>query len=115
MNAQLQGPTERDRVARAKSQQDYDNDPPRCITCVYFRREPHTLYADRKIVTRRGKEKTVKVRKRAHPISNPIVDRCSFGNFEVKAHHVCNEWHSHSGERVADEPTTRDGDGGQDE
>lgn len=86
------------RIARAKSEQDYDGSPPRCATCVYFRREPHTLYLERAVTTRNGKAKTIRVRAKRHPINNPIVDRCSFGNFLTKPHAICNEWRTREGE-----------------
>lgn len=108
MNDVMQGPTERARVGGAKVQQDYDSNPPRCATCVYFRREPHTLYVDRQVKTRSGKVKMIRTKAKKHPTRNPLVDRCSFGNFQVKPHHVCNEWHSHSGERI-EEPTPEGG------
>lgn len=88
------------RTARAKAEQDYDSNPPRCVTCVYFRREPHTLYAVRERVSRRGNVIRTRVKLRSHPRSNPIVDRCSFGNFLTKPSAICNEWHSHAGERI---------------
>lgn len=91
------------RTARAKTEQDFDGDPPRCATCLYFRREPHTLYSERERISRSGKLIRVRVRLRSHPRDNPIVDRCSFGNFLTKPHAVCDEWRSRSGERVAQE------------
>lgn len=88
------------RIARAKSEQDYDGSPPRCATCVYFRREPHTLNLERTVTTRKGKAKTIRVPAKRHPINNPIVDRCSFGNFLTKPHALCNEWRTREGERL---------------
>lgn len=85
------------RARDAKLQQGHDANPPRCAVCVYFRREPHTLYIDRQTKNRRGKPKTIQIRQRAHPVRNPLIDRCSFGNFEVKPHHICDEWHGHDG------------------
>ena len=84
----------------AKAQQGHDADPPRCMTCVYFRREPHTLYTDRQTSGRSGKVRTIRVKLRPHPLKNPLVDRCSFGNFLVKGHHLCDEWHSHDGSKL---------------
>ena len=97
MNIQLMGKAE---TIAAKEAQDYDNSPPKCSSCVYFRRAPLIAFASKVKLTRRGKEKTVKVPVRAHPISNPTVDRCTFGNFIVKPTGVCNEWHSSEGEKI---------------
>lgn len=88
--------SERDRIAEAKRRQAHDADPPRCATCVYFRREPHQLYADR--TSRSGRQIRVKVK--AHPKRNPLVERCSFGNFEVRPHHVCDEWKGRNGDTL---------------
>jgi hypothetical protein len=82
----------------AKARQNFDGNPPRCTTCVYFRREPHTKFVERNVRTRRGRIKTVMVPLRKDPKLNPIVDRCSFGDFLTKPHAVCDEWHSHQGE-----------------
>lgn len=84
----------------AKAKQNFDADPPRCMTCVYFRREPHTLH--RKVVklSRKGKPRIRKEPLRKDPILNPIVDRCSFGNFLTKPHAICDEWHSRTGEVI---------------
>ncbi len=90
------------RTARAKAEQDYESSPPRCVTCVYFRREPHTLFSDRQRISRRGRIIHYRVKLRAHPRDNPIVDRCSFGNFLTKPHAICNEWRTRDGERLVD-------------
>lgn len=87
----------------AKARQNFDADPPRCMTCVYFRREPHTLHELRQVKNRRGKVKTIKVPMRKDALLNPIVDRCSFGNFLTKPHSVCDEWHSRTGEVIDSE------------
>lgn len=92
----------------SKVAQGYDGDPPRCMTCVYFRREPHTMWIDRTWTTRKGKVKTVKVRARKHPVSNPIVGRCSFGNFLTKPSAICNEWHNRQGERLECDATSEE-------
>jgi hypothetical protein len=91
------------RAVSAKLEQDYDNDPPRCATCCYFRREPHTLFRMQEVKTRKGKLVMRKVSVRKHPILNPIVDRCSYGNFLVKIHHVCNKWHGRDGSKIEGE------------
>lgn len=88
------------RTARAKADQDYEASPPRCVTCVYFRREPHTFFRLVEKRTRKGKAKLVKVRVRSHPLTNPIVDRCSFGNFLTRPNAICNEWRTRDGERL---------------
>lgn len=91
------------RISAAKIEQDYDPDPPRCHTCVYFRREPHTLF---KVITRKsrkGRLITSRVPLRKHPLTNPLVDRCSFGNFLTKPHALCNEWRTRDGDRLAPE------------
>lgn len=103
MRNTLNGPTERQRITSQKARQDHDSDPPRCMNCVYFRREPHTKFIERQVKTRKGKVKTVLVPLKRHPVRNPLVDRCSFGNFDVKPHHVCNEWHSRAGESIQDD------------
>lgn len=84
------------RTKAAKLAQGHDSNPPRCAICCYFRREPHTLFVERK--SRSGR--TVKSRLKPHPTRNPLVDRCSFGNFVVKPHHVCDRWHGHDGARI---------------
>lgn len=89
------------RTTRAKVEQDFDGNPPRCATCLYFRREPHTLYTERVRMSRSGKPVKQRIRLRSHPTNNPIVDRCSFGNFLTKPHAICNEWRTHQGDRLA--------------
>lgn len=69
----------RRRVDKAKRAQEYDNDPPRCFTCVYFSR---------------GREATNKRAK--------TIDKCTFGNFPVSYKGLCNEWRNHSGEQLTD-------------
>ena len=99
-NISLMGEAE---TRAAKASQDYDNCPPKCVTCVYFKRAPLISFANEVKLTRRGKTKTVKVPVRAHPLTNPTVDRCTFGNFLVSPNGVCNEWRSRDGERIVDE------------
>ncbi|HFT7528756.1 hypothetical protein I5U31_03630 [Stenotrophomonas maltophilia] len=84
----------------AKAKQNFDADPPRCMTCVYFRREPHTLNREVVKFSRKGKPRIRKEPLRKDPILNPIVDRCSFGNFLTKPHAICDEWHSRTGEVI---------------
>ena len=100
MNISLMGEEE---TKAAQAAQDYDNCPPKCVTCVYFKRAPLIAFTNEVKLTRRGKTKTVKVPVRAHPLTNPTVDRCTFGNFLVRPTGVCNEWHSRDGERIVDE------------
>lgn len=55
----------------------------------------------RDVIKRSRSGKTLRVIKqpvRKHPLTNPVVERCSFGNFEVRHHHLCDEWRSRSGE-----------------
>ena len=92
--------SEKERIAAAKAAQDHDSDPPRCANCCYFRREPHTKYIERAVLSRKGKPQVIKIRLRKHPVNNPIIDRCSFGNFEVKPHHVCDAWHGRDGSKI---------------
>jgi len=87
----------------AKLRQNFEEDPPRCMSCVFFRREPHTLFELRQVKNRRGKLRTIKVSKRKDAVLNPIVDRCSFGNFLTKPHAVCDEWRNRTGEVIASE------------
>ena len=54
------------------------------------------MYVER--TTRTGNTKRVKLK--AHPHRNPLIDRCSFGNFIVKPHHVCDKWHGHDGAKI---------------
>lgn len=96
-----------ERVQRAMAAQDYDPAAPRCATCVYFKHEPLVRLVERTLDSRHGKKtRKVMVRLRPHPTRNPMVDRCTFGNFLVKPAGVCNEWHSRSGERIALEPAS---------
>ena len=92
-----------DPVQRAKQLQDFDGNPPRCATCVFFRREPHKLFTTRTVTTRRGKTKTIRVPMRSHPTANPVIDRCAFGNFQVKPHAVCSEWRNQRGEVIGND------------
>ena len=91
------------KTAIQKIQQDYDPDPPRCETCVYWTYGPQDKYLERQVKDNNGKVRTVRFKKRSHPTRNPRVDRCTFGNFKVSRHGVCNEWHSRKGERIAEE------------
>ena len=93
-----------EKTRTAKEAQDYDDCPPKCATCVYFKRAPLMVFTNKVKITRRGKTRTVKVAMRADPHTNPTVDRCTFGNFLVLPTGVCNEWHSRDGERIVDEP-----------
>lgn len=95
-------PTEDARIERAKQQQDYDHSTPRCATCVFCRTEPKQPYLERTTTSRKGKQKTQLVKHRAHPVRNPLVDRCTFGNFIVSRNGVCNEWRSREGERIVE-------------
>lgn len=94
--------TEDARIERAKQQQDYDPNTPRCASCVFCRTEKATPYLERTWVTRSGKQKTQRVRNRTHPLRNPLVDRCTFGNFIVSRNGVCNEWRNREGERIVE-------------
>lgn len=90
-------------AAKAKIEQGHDADPPRCATCVYFRREPHTMFRLVEKKRRNGNgTKIIKVPAPKHPLLNPIIERCSYGNFQVKPHHLCDRWHSRQGERLED-------------
>lgn len=82
-----------------KIEQDYDPNPPRCYECVYFSRKPVKEYVERTVKTRKGRLKTVHVQARRSR-HNPVIERCTFGNFEVTGKGVCNEWHSRQGERI---------------
>lgn len=89
-----------DKIAQAMAQQDYDANPPRCLTCVYYVRQPERPYCERTMKGRRNTVRHVRVKLKAHPHRNPLVDRCTFGNFIVKPSAVCDEWHSREGERI---------------
>ncbi|WP_141098736.1 hypothetical protein [Stenotrophomonas pavanii] len=86
---------------KQKRQQGYDPSTPRCATCLYFRREPHTIY---RMVEKRGRSSKIRIRKepvRKHAIHNPVVDRCSFGNFITRPQAACDEWRNSEGECIA--------------
>lgn len=87
-------------VQRAKRQQEYDSNPPRCTTCLFFSRQPRQPFAERTVKTRNGKEKKIRINLRPNPLKNPLVDLCTFGNFVTKPHAVCDEWRSRDGERI---------------
>lgn len=89
-----------DKAEHAKRSQDYDPNPPRCVTCVYHRHERQDRYIEREVRSRKGKLRIVRFKQKVHPLKNPMVDRCTFGNFIVKRAGVCNEWHSRDGERI---------------
>jgi len=88
--------SDKQRIQSAKVSQGHDSDPPRCANCCYFRREPHTKF----VVRISRMKKPVRVKAKPHPLRNPIVDRCSFGNFEVKPHHICDKWHGRDGTKL---------------
>lgn len=96
-------PKSKEAVAAAKTQQDYDPDPPRCFNCVYHRHEPERKYVEREIRTRKGKVKKILVRVKSNPHLNPMVHRCTFGDFIVQLSGICNEWHSRKGEILISE------------
>lgn len=81
-------------------EQDYDPDPPRCFTCVYFRHEKPRVYVERTIRMRSGKTKTIMVRNSKKERASDFVTRCSFGNFATTGKGVCNQWHSRTGETL---------------
>ena len=83
-----------------KAEQDYDPNPPRCFTCVYFRHEKPRCYVERKIRLRSGKVKTIMCRNPKKERASNFVTRCTFGNFEVTGKGVCNEWRNRDGERI---------------
>lgn len=85
----------------AKRFQGYDPSTPRCATCVYFRREPHTKYRLVERLTRSGKLRIFKEPVRKHPVNNPVVDRCSFGNFITRPQACCDEWRDLNGGKIA--------------
>lgn len=51
----------------------------------------------------RGRFITQQVKLHADPVRNPLVDRCTFGNFEVKHYGVCDEWRTRDGQSIAKE------------
>ena len=86
-----------------KRDQDYEPDTPRCLTCCYFKREPldNALnYVQRR--SRKGKLITVKVPPNRRRKVNPIVDKCTYGDFQVKPGGVCREWHGRDGSKLAE-------------
>lgn len=92
--------TDEARVARAHRAQQYDSNPPRCLTCVYFKRrllndEPQ----EARVRTRKGYRMVMRKPKRQTRV-NPMVEKCTFGNFVTKGYAVCDEWHSREGERI---------------
>jgi len=87
-----------------KVEQDYDEDTPRCFNCCYFRREPMDSamsYVDR--VNKRGNKIRCKLPPSRRRQVNPIVDKCTFGNFQVKPGALCREWHGRDGAKLVDE------------
>ena len=90
------------KTKQAKEAQDYDPTPPRCGTCVYWKQGPEERYLERTVKGRSGKVRTIRFKQRPHPTRNPIVNRCTFGNFKVSLQGVCNEWHSKDGERITE-------------
>ncbi len=85
----LKGPKELARIAIRRSQQDYDPDPPRCGTCLYF-----TLGT-----WSRRKEEARKGRGIEH------LQRCTFGDFHTTPRAVCDEWRNKEGERIENDET----------
>lgn len=77
---------ELDRVARRQVEQDYDPDPPRCGTCLYF-----TLgsWSQRAVEAKKGR-------------GIEHLQRCTFGNFHTTNLGLCNEWRNKAGERLED-------------
>lgn len=84
---------------RAKRQQDYDPNPPRCFSCIYFRRAPLKQFVQRTVTSRSGKKRTVLVPLKKGRV-NPVIETCTFGNFEVVGRGVCDEWRNRAGERL---------------
>lgn len=78
------GPAELERVVRRQTEQDYDPDPPRCGTCLYF-----TLgsWSQRAIEAKKGR-------------GIEHLQRCTFGNFHTTVRGVCDEWRTRAGERL---------------
>ena len=99
------------RTAQAKRAQDYDPNPPRCLTCVYHRYEQERRYVERRITGRNGRIRVQRFKILGFPIKNPMVDRCTFGNFIVKPSGVCDEWHSRDGERIEQPEATQQQEG----
>lgn len=86
-STRLTGPKERARVERKKAQQDYDPDPPRCGTCLFF-----TLgtWSQRANEAKKGR-------------GIEHLQRCTFGDFRTTTRAVCDEWRNKAGERIADQ------------
>lgn len=82
-------------------EQDYEPDTPRCLTCVYFKREPldNALNLVQRR-SRRGNLIMVKLPPSRRRRVNPIVEKCTFGNFQVKPGGVCKEWHGRDGAKL---------------
>lgn len=72
------------RISRAHAQQDYDADPPRCGTCLYF---ALGTWSARRLAAKKGR-------------GTDHLQRCTFGNFHTSPTAVCNEWRNRAGERI---------------
>lgn len=88
----LHGKKELSRIAQRRAQQDYDPDPPRCGTCLYFTLGP---WSKRAIEAKKGR-------------GIEHLQRCTFGDFHTQAKAVCDEWRDKSGERLADTGASND-------
>lgn len=71
-----------EKVAIKKRSQDYDCNPPRCRTCIYF------------------KQPSAKVRRENRRTGKDEVTMCSFGDFPVVYFAVCNEWRDKNGSTI---------------
>jgi hypothetical protein len=71
------------RIERAKAEQDFDPDPPRCGTCLYF--------------CRGGKQARLEARN-GRGVDH--LKRCTFGNFRTTERGVCDSWHNSQGETI---------------
>lgn len=77
-NQRISGRAKRRNNKKAKEDQDYDKDPPRCDNCI-----------------NRAKEKAGIPGKRQY-----LPNRCKIGGFVVVVHGVCNQWKGYDGSTV---------------
>ncbi|MFT3806062.1 hypothetical protein [Arenimonas sp.] len=80
------------RIERKKREQDFDPDPPRCGTCLYFSQGPAK---QRREAAKRGR-------------GIEHLQRCTFGNFRVTYKGVCDEWRNRQGDKIEQEHPTHE-------
>lgn len=72
-----------EKVAIRKRSQDYDCNPPRCRTCIYYTRS------------------SLKQKKELKNAGKKEIEYCSYGDFKTVYFALCNEWRDKSGSTIA--------------